>query len=248
MIFGIYKDIFLLKFPIYLPLIYGIILYLYPEYDYILAFLTLALLAEPHFGATWPFLLDKVNHNKLAEDRVIYLYFPIIITFLSIIFYFNLNPLFYLIFFSINVYHVTKQSFGVAKLYIKNLSELKYQQITIYTFSFIFFAIGILRFYLNLITYDQSMIVFYILSVFLSISILLYFLLFGFKENVLTMITGSIIFAPMCFINKPIHGIVMGVTMHYIQYLALTYKVSTKRKLENNKSIRINYSFIFINS
>ena len=45
-----------------------------------------------------------------------------------------------------------------------------------------------------------------------------------------------IIFYPICFVEKPLHGIVMGVTMHYIQYLALTHKVTKKRKETNNYS------------
>ena len=38
-------------------------------------------------------------------------------------------------------------------------------------------------------------------------------------------------FFPICFVDKPIHGIVMGVTMHYVQYLALTYKITLKRNI-----------------
>ena len=71
-------------------------------------------------------------------------------------------------------------------------------------------------------------------------------MLYGIRENVLLMITGSIIFLPMCFILKPIHGIVMGVTMHYMQYLALTYKVSLKRKSEKKSPKKIDYSFLII--
>ena len=56
-----------------------------------------------------------------------------------------------------------------------------------------------------------------------------YFLKFKNFENLLTLITGSIIFFPICFVDKPIHGIVMGVLMHYTQYLALTYKIYDKR-------------------
>ena len=44
----------LVKFPIIFPLVYGLILYSF-QYETYLLFLTILLLAETHFGATWPF-------------------------------------------------------------------------------------------------------------------------------------------------------------------------------------------------
>ena len=51
-------------------------------------------------------------------------------------------------------------------------------------------------------------------------------------KNFVVLITGTIMFFPISFIGAPIHGIIMGVTMHYTQYLALTYKVVSKEKAE----------------
>ena len=53
---------------------------------------------------------------------------------------------------------------------------------------------------------------------------------FGFTQNFLTFVTGCIIFSPVCFINNPLHIIIMGVTMHYSQYIYLTYFVYKKRE------------------
>ena len=50
------KELLLIKFPIFFPLIYGIILFTFPQFELQLIFLTILILAEPHFGATWPFL------------------------------------------------------------------------------------------------------------------------------------------------------------------------------------------------
>ena len=70
---------------------------------------------------------------------------------------------------------------------------------------------------------------------------------FGFSENFLTLITGVLIFYPVCFVVNPVHAIIMGVTMHYSQYLYLTSKVINKRNVENNpnKKSKI-FSFLFI--
>ena len=54
-------DLFFIKFPIIFPIIYGIVLFTLPQYENILIFITLLLLAEPHFGATWPLFLIKSN-------------------------------------------------------------------------------------------------------------------------------------------------------------------------------------------
>ena len=70
---------------------------------------------------------------------------------------------------------------------------------------------------------------------------------FGFSENFLTLVTGVLIFYPVCFVANPVHAIIMGVTMHYSQYLYLTSKVINKRNIENNhnKKSKI-FSFLFV--
>ena len=55
------------KFPIIFPLIYAFILYQFPSLETELIILTILLLAETHFGATWPFLLDKANSPYLKK-------------------------------------------------------------------------------------------------------------------------------------------------------------------------------------
>ena len=63
-IFNRYFDLYFIKFPIIFPLIYGVALYSFPQYENIIIFVALLTLAEPHFGATWPFFLDKVIDKK----------------------------------------------------------------------------------------------------------------------------------------------------------------------------------------
>ena len=70
-----------------------------------------------------------------------------------------------------------------------------------------------------------------------------------FSENLLTMITGVLIFYPVCFVSNPVHAIIMGVTMHYSQYLFLTNKVFNKRASENGikkKNLFNNFWFTII--
>ena len=62
----------------------------------------------------------------------------------------------------------------------------------------------------------------------------------------MTLVTGTIIFLPVCFVDRPIHAIIMGVTMHYTQYLALTYKVYSKRRSEENILEKVKFNFLDI--
>jgi hypothetical protein len=222
------------KFPIIFPLIYAFILYFFPNYETGLIILTILLLAETHFGATWPFFLDKVNHSFIIKNRIPLIAIPIIITILSLLGFFLINKFFLLIFFAVNMFHVTRQSSGITKLYCKNLSENKFQEIYIYLINFIFFIVGFFRFYLPII--DETNLVYlnsFIIFLFLLSSIY-YLFKFGYSENFFIFLTGCLIFYPMCFVNNPVHAIIMGVTMHYTQYLYLTYNVCNSRK--NNSS------------
>jgi hypothetical protein len=234
-------DLFLIKFPIYLPIIYGLCLYIFPEYETELVFFTLLLLAEPHFGATWPFFISKKNYTFIYQKKNYLIFGSFLVLLCSILGYFYVTSLFYLIFLIFNFYHVTKQSTGISKLYLKCELQKKIQENLIYFFGFLFLVISILRFYFNLGLINQNLIFFnFTIIIILFVSISYYVLRFGLSENVLTLTTGLVIFFPVCFVEKPIHAIVMGVTMHYIQYLSLTCKISSLRKYNSeNKAFNL---------
>ena len=136
----------LVKFPLIFPLIYGAILYFFPNYEIYLIFFTILILAETHFAATWPFFVNSSNINFIKENKISLISFPILICIFSILGFIFIKPTFLLIFFAANMYHVTRQSFGVCKLYTVEINEIKYQEILIYIFNFLFFLIGFLDF------------------------------------------------------------------------------------------------------
>ena len=70
-------DLMFIKFPIIFPIIYGLILSKFPQYENILIFTTLLILAEPHFGATWPFFLNKSNFAEIKNNKIQYILGPI---------------------------------------------------------------------------------------------------------------------------------------------------------------------------
>ena len=223
------NEILFVKFPILFPILYIGVLYLFPSFETQLIFITILLLAETHFGATWPFFLDKVNFPHIAKNKFSFIYVPILITILCLIGFFLVKNLFLLIFFAANVYHVTRQSFGITNLYTKDLNQKKFFTNTIYLFNSVFFLVAFFRFYIPIIT-DQNLILLNIVMlVLLTITFIYLVMKFNFTENFLTMVTGVLIFYPVCFVSNPVHAIIMGVTMHYSQYLFLTNKVLKKR-------------------
>ena len=228
----------LVKFPIIFPILYVSILYLYPNLETYLIFFTILLLAETHFGATWPFFVNSANSKFIKENRINLISFPIIIIMASLLGFIFFKATFLLIFFAANIFHVTRQSFGVCKLYTYEAKQIRYQELLIYIFNFLFFLVGFFRFYYPLI--DSSLLfylnIFIILLIFFSI--IVYYLQFKISDSFYTYLTGVIIFYPICFVSNPVHAIIMGVTMHYTQYLYLTHKVYKGR----NKSHTINTS------
>ena len=235
------KEVFFVKFPILFPLLYLIILYSFPSFETQLVFITILLLAETHFGATWPFFLSKVNFPHIKKNKFSFIYIPILVTVLCLIGFFLTKNFFLLIFFAANVYHVTRQSFGITNLYTKEPNQKKFFINNIYIFNFIFFLIAFFRFYIPIIKNEHLLILNICVISLLSLIFLYSILKFKFSENLLTMVTGVLIFYPVCFVSNPVHAIIMGVTMHYSQYLFLTNKVLIKRDIEGQNLTKFNF-------
>jgi len=233
------------KFPIIFPIIYGIFLYQFPNSENYLIFFTLLLLAESHFGATWPFFLNNSNFDFIKENKFSLIFIPIIISILCVAGFFLFKTTFLLIFFMANMYHVTRQSFGIYKLYAKKIDQIKFQEFSIYLLNFIFFLIGFFRFYFPLIKNDFLIYLNLIIVLLIAFLLLYYFIKYKINDDFFVFFTGLIIFYPICFVNNPVHAIVMGVTMHYTQYLYLTYKVYLgRRKNKTVSTSKKNFFFI----
>ena len=87
-----------------------------------------------------------------------------------------------------------------------------------------------MRFYLNQIP-QFLLFELNIFIILLIIFFLIYYIKkFKYSENIFTLLSGIIIFYPICFVSNPVHAILLGVTIHYSQYLFITYKVYLGRK------------------
>lgn len=242
-------DFFFIKFPIIFPIIYFLSLKTFPDYENLIILTTIFLLAEPHFGATWPFFFHKSNKDYIKDQKIKLIYFPVLIILFCLLGFFYFKSTFILIFFAANIFHVTRQSFGILKLYAENKTSLEVLENIIYIFNALFFLVGFFRFYIPIISNDNILTLNILLIISIVICMLFVFLKFKSLNDLITLFTGSIIFYPICFVENPIHAILMGVTMHYSQYLALTFKITWKRENEgsiSNKKLLIKYNIKFL--
>lgn len=239
------KNFLFVRFPIFLPIIYFLILKYFPDYELYLIATTIFLLAEPHFAATWPIFLNKVNYSYIIKKKFQLIYGVIFVCLFSLYGFFKFQNTFLLIFFFANIFHVTRQSVGILKLYNKSKNLLEMINI-LYFFGLLYFFIGLMRFYTPIIL-DKHLFILNMLVILTAFIVLLLFLL---KKNetkdLLTFLSGLIIFYPICFVDKPVHAILMGVTIHYSQYLYLTYLIDRGRNIQSVSKIFLNYKFIFI--
>lgn len=233
-------DFFLIKFPIIFPLFYAYFLFSFPNLENVIVITAIFLLAEPHFGATWPFFINRTNKNYIYKNKINLIFFPILLIIFCLLGFFLFRSTFLLIFFAANIYHVTRQSFGILKLYALKKENINFYSYILYFFNILFFFIGVIRFYTPIVNENDILLLnLIILALFLITFVFSFLKTKKFEEN-LILSTGVLIFYPICFVENPIHAIIMGVTMHYTQYIALTYKVTHKRLFEN-KFQKINF-------
>ena len=57
--------------------------------------MTILLLAEPHFGATWPFFINQINKQYILDNKFFLIKIPIIILILCFLGFFYLKIYFY---------------------------------------------------------------------------------------------------------------------------------------------------------
>lgn len=228
-------DFFLIKFPAIFPLIYLSALFAFPEYGSVIAFIALITLAEPHFGATWSVFFDIKMREFAKQNKFLFIYLPVLIVIVVTFLFFKLPSLFYFLFFAFNIYHVTRQSSGICKLYSLTAAEKQYQEYSLYIINILAFF-GVVAFHLAKIISQNEAIQFgYFLILVSLLVVLLQKLKFGSVERSLTTLAGLSMFLPAFFVSEPIHAILAGITMHYSQYLVLMFKITAGKATDVEK-------------
>tara|TARA_B100000212_G_C27339455_1_gene518458 strand:- start:349 stop:1332 length:984 start_codon:yes stop_codon:yes gene_type:complete len=249
-------DDLLITFPAWFPFSYFFISTNFPSLTKVLFILTLFLFAETHFASTWLFFFDKDNWYWIKKNFYNVVFLPLyVVFFIFLIWIFN--PSIILIFhYLASGWHVTKQSTGVLKVYGV---FSKFYQYTVYFISFLCLAIGLAN--PGIITTNLNLTQ---TNLILLFSFLIYSLIIYLSWNktlpkvfleLMPFSTGMIIYIPILFFKDLATATVIGVGMHWLQYLAIMwssyfrkYQIFKKRKLSDflNQGFSLRLMFIFI--
>lgn len=252
---SIFFEFNFILFPFFLIPLY----YLFKSYLSIdLVFLLfLVLFGETHFASSFLFF-NKENTNYIKKNFTVLIIIPVLLClcyFIFSLFFFKIAVFFGAIASGI---HVTRQSIGISRLYADN-RNFKYE-LLIYFSSLTFLLIGFLRFYYEKFKFFEEIFIldlfykyFNIVSSFdlFFISLLLFFIIIGFLENAnikkrITNITGILIYTPYLFVDHIYDAIIIGVGAHWLQYLALNYKIYFyKRNYNSNLFAKLIFILLY---
>lgn len=248
-------DIFLICFPIWIPLFLILFFYFFPSFVAVTFLLTLFFLGETHFAATWLFFLDSNNRSWLKERPHISFIFPILIIVILFLVFFFISPSAAILLSSIaSAFHVTRQSIGINKIFsIRDHKGLKFAQYAIYAMSAFFLFIGFLRFFANYSFTEQNLrfIQYASIAFIMLISSFIYFKKTNKDLSIkfhLTVLTGMLLYSPYTFVPRPEYAVAMGVGMHYMQYLSLTIPIYLRKSKELIKTNSANLVFKITNN
>jgi hypothetical protein len=209
-------------------------------------------LGETHFGATWLFFTHKNNWEWILRNIRIVLIIPLcIISIYVLIGLKSINAAVYLGSIA-SYYHVCRQSNGILRIFSKE--KTNWDQTFIFLVSGIFLFTGYLRFFSPsfLPNVEGQTLILIIMNV-LIISIALLRKAKNSKSaiEIMTLLTGLIMFSPYVFMSSTRDALAMGVGMHWCQYLAMNYKIYLLKSDVASRNLRylriilvLLYSFI----
>ena len=179
------------------------------------------LLAEPHFAMTIPLLFgykDNFTKRPLSFTLV-----PLLIILIGTFLFFQINGLFILLFLVANVYHVNRQSVGFFMLQGRLPIGMKFlYEVSLHTFTLVCL-------YFAMVLQYNSVIAGLIILVTTSTVILTLFKIktgtFPTLKQTVIILQGYLIFLPLVIFSDVLLAIAVGVSIHYLQYLSISWRV-----------------------
>lgn len=194
--------------------------------EFIILFVMLTL-AEPHFAASWPYILDQKYRELFIKDKTNLIFIPLGI-FISSILIFTLlgSEIFSYLFLFANLYHVNRQSLGLLKLL--GLKKSAYEQsnfdchipsVLFLAYHFYFLKSGSGPIYIPIALMVVAFI--YVLArlPFDNSNTTSFGRKLGFFSSQLQLV---LIWSTLLFFTNPILALAIGVSIHYVQYLLFT--------------------------
>lgn len=186
--------------------------------------LVMFFLAEPHFAMTLP-LLYGYKKNFLIQPLP-YIYVPFGIILLASLLFFYQSSLFFLLFLIANVYHVNRQSVGFLRLQSRIpfvLTKLYETNLHIITIICLYFA---------LIQKSHSILLPIIILI-ISLAFMSSLIKISRKNwpsirEILVLLQGYLIFLPIAVFEDILLAFAVGISIHYIQYLSISWNILRK--------------------
>ena len=258
---SVFYESFLVSFPIWIPIIYYILLKTFPSSGLFLVYFTFFVFGEIHFGITWLFIFDKKNREFIKKNKFYSTTIPILLVlFFTICWFFVSEMIAFFLSTLFNLFHVTRQSAGITKIY-------KSKDITgdiglnlVYINSFLCLFYGFCKYIIIKDDLFLLNIIFWMVLGVLLLTITFCIIILKRKEVDLnfsfSVLTGSILYAPFLINDiNAIHAGAIGIGMHYIQYItfqSLIYsRKSHSNQTENNGIFEklannLNYFLIYL--
>lgn len=181
------------------------------------------LLAEPHFAMTIPLLFGYRSFFK--TNQFYFIFVPLLIVFSSgILFYLSIGLYSYL-FLLANIYHVNRQSRGMLQIQSRaSLNSAKIYEFTLHLSCLFVFITRIL-------IPERSLVLVAIALILMLISSLFIWRVENSKPSVSKLfvtLQGYLIFLPVICFDDLILAFAVGISIHYLQYLAISFPVCKK--------------------
>ena len=223
--------------PIWIGATYFISVKVLPEQRPFIFFIYLFFLGESHFGVTWLFIKNKSNRKWLLERKTTFVAIPLLLI-ISFVFLgiYSLRLAVYLLSL-VSFFHITRQSIGLFKIYADRptkhdesfiyFSTVFWATISFYRFIVAPFFAERFAFYSN----HQTTLEILISTIgFLGIAVFLLMIFFRQRrhKNALgsaSLAVSLLMFAPLGFVKYIQDATIIGVGIHWCQYLALNFKL-----------------------
>jgi hypothetical protein len=193
--------------------------------DAFLVLFVMLLLAEPHFAAGWPYMLDSRYREKFSQRPFALIVVPLLIVMSAIAIYVFLgSAIFAYVFLAANIYHVNRQSLGIMKFLGMPKEIFEPAAIDCHIPSIVF-----LVYHFTLIDSERvwfnPVVVLMLVSIYMAVR---YRVLNkdGVEASNLRYISSvaqaTLIWFPLTLTSNPLVALAVGVSIHYVQYILLT--------------------------
>ena len=223
-------DYFLIYCPLWFPIIYLYLISNFPSYSPLIFILSIFLFAETHFASTWLFFFDKENKTWIKDNLYKLAFLPAYILFMITLIWVFTPNIVLVIHYLASGFHVTRQSIGITK--ISKVSS-KLNNFLIYFFSFLCLIIGLSNPGILSRTFSTSTL--NIVFGFISIT---YIFISQYSNKIIKnfapVFTGISIYLPLLFFDNLGVATVVGVGMHWCQYIILMFSINLRKFKRNN--------------